>query len=144
MQLLMFGRLYRWFGFRAMIVSVPLLMTMGYAALAIFPGFAVLVGVMMIRRIGEYSITRPSRDMLYTVVTREERYKAKSLIDTFIYRGGDAVSASVHAMLKSVFGLGLVGIAWSGAAISAVWMGTAWFLGSRHLAARDAEVTPPA
>ena len=138
MQLFLFGRLYRWFGFRAMIVSVPLLMTLGYAALALFPGFAVLVGVMMIRRIGEYSITRPSRDTLYTVVTREERYKAKSLIDTFIYRGGDAVSASVHALLKSVFGLGLVGIAWSGAVVAAIWSATAWYLGSRHVAVRDA------
>jgi AAA family ATP:ADP antiporter len=61
MQLFLFGRLYRWLGFRALIVSVPLLMTLGFAALALFPGFGVLVAVMVVRRIGEYSIARPWR-----------------------------------------------------------------------------------
>ncbi len=133
MQLFVFGRLYRWFGFRALIVAVPLLMTLGYAALAAVPTFAVLVGVMMVRRIGEYSIARPARDTLYTVVSREEKYKAKSLIDTFVYRGGDATSASVHALLKSTFGLGVSGIAWCGAVIAAVWALVAWVLGTRHV-----------
>jgi AAA family ATP:ADP antiporter len=132
MQLFLFGRLFRWFGFRALIVSIPVLMTAGYAVLAMFPTFAVLVGVMMVRRIGEYSITRPSRDALYTVVSREEKYKAKSLIDTFIYRGGDATAASVHAFIKATFGLGVTGIAWCGAAITAVWAVVAWALGTRY------------
>jgi AAA family ATP:ADP antiporter len=134
MQLFVFGRLYRWFGFRALIVSVPVLMALGFATLALFPTFAVLVGVMVVRRVGEYSITRPSRDTLYTSVTREERYKAKSLIDTFVYRGGDATAASVHALVKSTFGLGLAGIAWCGAALAAVWAIVAWVLGTRHAA----------
>jgi len=131
MQLFVFGRLFRWFGFRALIVSVPLLMTLGYAALAAVPTFAVLIGVMMVRRIGEYSVARPARDTLYTVVSREEKYKAKSLIDTFVYRGGDATSASLHALLKSTFGLGVSGIAWCGAGIATVWALVAWALGSR-------------
>jgi len=128
-QLFLFGRLFRWFGFRALIASVPVAMTFGYAALALFPGFAVLVAVMMLRRIGEYSITRPARDTLYTVVSREEKYKAKSLIDTFVYRGGDATAASVHAVLSSGIGLGLVGVAWFGAAVSALWALVALRLG---------------
>src|SRR5262249_47680691 len=82
--------------------------------------------------VGEYAITRPSRDGLYTVVTREERYKAKSLIDTLIYRGGDATSASAHALIKSTFGLGLSGIAWCGALLAAIWAAVAWWLGTRH------------
>jgi AAA family ATP:ADP antiporter len=134
MQLFVFGRLYRWFGFRALIVSVPVLMALGFATLALFPTFAVLVGVMVVRRVGEYSITRPSRDTLYTSVTREERYKAKSLIDTFVYRGGDATAASVHALVKSTFALGLGGIAWCGAALAALWAIVAWVLGTRHAA----------
>jgi AAA family ATP:ADP antiporter len=72
-----------------------------------------------------------ARDTLYTVVSREEKYKAKSLIDTFVYRGGDATSASLHALLKSTFGLGVSGIAWCGAAIATVWALVAWALGSR-------------
>ena len=134
MQLFLFGRLYRWFGFRALIVTVPALMTVGFATLALFPTFAVLVAVMFVRRVGEYSLTRPSRDTLYTSVTREERYKAKSLIDTFIYRGGDATSASAHALVKSTFGLGLSGVAWCGALLAAVWAVVAWRLGTRHVA----------
>jgi AAA family ATP:ADP antiporter len=132
-QLFLFGRLYRWFGFRTLIVSIPLLMTAGYAVLASVPTFAVLVGVLMIRRIGEYSITRPSRDALFTVVSREEKYKAKSLIDTFVYRGGDATAASAHALLESAFGLGVSGIAWCGAVIAGVWAMVAWALGGRHV-----------
>jgi AAA family ATP:ADP antiporter len=134
LQLFLFGRLYRWLGLRPLIVSIPLLMTAGFAALALFPGFGVLVAVMVVRRIGEYSIARPSRDTLYTSVTREERYKAKSLIDTFVYRGGDATSATAHALLKSTFGLGLSGIAWCGAALAALWAVVAFVLGTRHQA----------
>jgi AAA family ATP:ADP antiporter len=135
-QLFLFGRLYRWLGFRALIVSIPLLMLLGFTVLALVPTFAVLIGVMMIRRIGEYSVTRPSRDTLYTVVTREEKYKAKSLIDTFVYRGGDATSASVHALVKGAFDLGLSGIAWCGAALAALWAVIAMRLGREHMARR--------
>ncbi|HET9693458.1 MAG TPA: MFS transporter [Steroidobacteraceae bacterium] len=135
-QLFLFGRLYRWLGFRALIALVPVAMTLGYVALALAPTFAVLIGVMVVRRVGEYSIARPSRDTLYTVVTREEKYKAKSLIDTFVYRGGDATSASLHALLKSTFGLGLVGIAWVGAGIAAAWALVALRLGTLHVSRR--------
>jgi AAA family ATP:ADP antiporter len=133
MQLFLFGRLYRWCGFRALIVSVPVLMALGFATLALFPTFAVLVVVMFVRRVGEYSIARPSRDTLYTSVTREERYKAKSLIDTFVYRGGDATAASAHALVKAAFGLGLSGAAWCGALLAVAWSVVAWRLGTRHL-----------
>ena len=139
-QLFLFGRLYRWFGFGALIVSIPLLMVLGFGMLALFPSFAVLVGVMMVRRIGEYSITRPSRDTLYTVVTREEKYKAKSLIDTFVYRGGDATSASAHALIKGAFDLGLSGVAWCGAALAAIWAVVALRLGREHMARRTGSV----
>jgi ATP:ADP antiporter, AAA family len=135
-QLFLFGRLYRWLGFRALIALVPVAMTLGYVALAVVPTFTVLIGVMVVRRVGEYAIARPSRDTLYTVVTREEKYKAKSLIDTFVYRGGDATSASLHALLKSTFGLGLVGIAWIGAGVAAVWALVAWRLGTLQVTRR--------
>jgi len=91
MQLLFFGRLFKWVGLRAMLVSVPVIMTAGYALVALAPGFMVLVVVYAMRRVGDYALTRPCRDALFTVVSREEKYKAKSLIDTFVYRGGDAL-----------------------------------------------------
>ena len=135
-QMFLFGRLYRWLGFRALITLVPVAMAFGYVALALAPTFAVLIGVMVVRRVGEYAIARPSRDTLYTVVSREEKYKAKSLIDTFVYRGGDATSASLHALLKSTFGLGLVGIAWVGAGIAALWALVAFRLGTLQVSRR--------
>jgi ATP:ADP antiporter, AAA family len=131
-QLFLFGRLYKWIGLRALLVSVPLIMTAGYAIFALLPTFAVLVGVLAVRRVGEYAITRPSRDSLYTVCTRAEKYKAKSLIDTFIYRGGDATSASLYQLLTGGLGLGPVGIGWVGAMVSAVWMLLALALGKSH------------
>jgi AAA family ATP:ADP antiporter len=131
-QLFVFGRLFKWKGLRPMLVSVPLLMTAGYAVFALVPTFAVLVGVYAVRRVGEYAITRPCRDSLYTVCTREEKYKAKSLIDTFIYRGGDATSASMYQVLTGVFGLGPAGVGWAGAGVSAIWLVIAFALGKSH------------
>ncbi|MGH8139460.1 MAG: NTP/NDP exchange transporter [Steroidobacteraceae bacterium] len=132
MQLFVFGRLYKWIGHTAMLVSVPLLMTAGYTLFALLPGFAVLVGVLAVRRVGEYAITRPCRDSLFTVCTREEKYKAKSLIDTFIYRGGDATSASVYKLLTGGLGLGPSGVGWVGACIAALWVLLALALGKSH------------
>lgn len=130
-QLFLFGRLQQAFGFRALIVSIPALMTLGYMAVGLFPVFAVVIGVMIVRRVGEYAITRPCRDTLFTTVTREEKYKAKSLIDTFVYRGGDATSGSAHKAL-SALGFETSGIGWAGAAIAAAWAGVAFTLGRRH------------
>ncbi len=128
-QLLLFGRLFKWVGHRALLVSVPVLMTAGYAIFALLPSFAVLVGVLAVRRVGEYAITRPCRDSLYTVCTREEKYKAKSLIDTFIYRGGDATSASMFQLLTGGLGLNASGVGWFGVFISALWTLLALALG---------------
>jgi ATP:ADP antiporter, AAA family len=129
MQLLLFGRLFRWVGLRAMLVSVPVIMTAGYALVALAPGFMVLVVVYAVRRVGDYALTRPCRDALFTVVSREEKYKAKSLIDTFVYRGGDALSGSLYKELTGSFGAGPAAIGWLGAAISALWSVLALALG---------------
>ena len=131
-QLFLFSRLFKWIGLRGLLVSVPLIMTAGYAIFALLPSFAILVVVFAVRRVGEYAITRPSRDSLYTVCTREEKYKAKSLIDTFIYRGGDATSASMYQLLTSGLGFGPAGVGWAGAFISAVWLVVALALGKSH------------
>jgi len=120
-QLLLFGRLFKWVGIRAMLAAVPLIMTAGYAIFALAPRFMVLVLVYAVRRVGDYALTRPCRDALFTVVTREQKYKAKSLIDTFVYRGGDATSGSLYQALTGPLGAGPAAIGAVGAAISAVW-----------------------
>jgi ATP:ADP antiporter, AAA family len=129
MQLLLFGRLFKWVGLRAMLVSVPVIMTAGYALVALAPRFMVLVVVYAVRRVGDYALTRPCRDALFTVVSREEKYKAKSLIDTFVYRGGDALSGSLYKELTGSFGAGPAAIGWLGAAIAALWSVLALALG---------------
>jgi AAA family ATP:ADP antiporter len=132
LQVLVFSRLYKLIGFKTLIIIVPLLMFFGYAAYAFMPTFVVVVGVMIVRRVGEYGIMRPCRDTLYTVVSREEKYKAKSLIDTFVYRGGDATSGSVHSFLTGVVGLTSSGIGWVGAGVSLAWAAIAFTLGKWH------------
>ena len=137
-QLLLFGRLFKWMGLKAVLVSVPLIMTAGYALFAAVPTFMVLVVVYAIRRVGDYALTRPCRDALFTVVTREEKYKAKSLIDTFVYRGGDALSGSLYKALTGA-GAGPAAIGWLGALISAVWAVLALALGRRQERASPAQ-----
>src|SRR5579864_1228416 len=141
MQFLLFSRLYRWFGMRAMLAFVPAMMTVGYAVYALAPAFMLLVVVYAVRRVADYAITRPCRDSLFTVVSREEKYQAKSLIDTFAYRGGDATSGSLHKLLVDGLGAGHSAVGWAGALISAVWTGLALALGRAQERAR--EETPP-
>jgi len=128
-QLFVFGRLFRWFGLTVMLVSVPVLMVIGYSLVALVPTFMPVVVLLAARRVGDYAISRPCRDSLYTVVTREEKYKAKSLIDTFVYRGGDATSAALYKTLTAGFGAGISAVFWCGAAISAIWALLAFSLG---------------
>jgi len=128
-QLLLFGRLFKWVGLRPMLAAVPLIMTAGYAILALAPRFMVVVLVYAVRRVGDYALTRPCRDALFTVVSREEKYKAKSLIDTFVYRGGDATSGSFYQALTGSLGAGPSAVGWVGAAISALWTVLALGLG---------------
>jgi AAA family ATP:ADP antiporter len=130
MQLLLFGRLFKWVGLRAILASVPVIMTAGYALFALAPRFMVLVVVYAVRRVGDYALTRPCRDALFTVVSREEKYKAKSLIDTFAYRGGDALSGSLYKGLTGSLGATAADIGWLGAGISALWTVLALALGS--------------
>lgn len=128
-QFLLFGRLFRWFGMRALLASVPLIMVAGYALFALAPFFMVLVVVYAVRRVSDYAITRPCRDSLFTVVSREEKYQAKSLIDTFAYRGGDALSGSLYRGLTHGLGASPTTIGWLGAGIAALWTVLALALG---------------
>ena len=129
MQFLLFSRLYRLFGMRVLLAAVPVLMMVGYAVFALVPTFMVLVVVYALRRVADYAITRPCRDSLFTVVTREEKYQAKSLIDTFAYRGGDALSGSLYKAFTAGLGAGPAAVGWLGAGIAAAWTVLALYLG---------------
>lgn len=130
-QFFLFSRILKWFGFTAAISLVPALLIIAFALFAAAPSLAVIVGAMMARRIGEYGITRPCRDMLFTVVAREEKYKAKNLIDTFVYRGGDALSASLYAGVVALASSEAAAAGAMGVALCLVWVGLAAWLASR-------------
>jgi AAA family ATP:ADP antiporter len=127
-QLFAVGHLTMRFGLTPVLLSVPVLMVTGFATLALLPALPVLIAVMVVRRVGQYAITRPCREMLFTVVDRETKYKAKNLIDTVIYRGGDAVSGSLHSGLVA-FGLATAGVALAGTGVAALAAVLALFLG---------------
>ncbi len=115
---------------------VPLLLGLGFMALALSPVLAVLVVVQVIRRAGNYAIMRPSREMLFVVLGREEKYKAKNFIDTTVYRGGDAVSAWIYTGLRSL-GLGLSAIAWLAVPLAGLWALLAFRLGREQASLAD-------
>lgn len=127
-QLFFTGRLVRWLGLPWTLALVPLLLALGFMALAVAPVLAVLAMVQIIRRAGNYAIMRPSREMLYVVLGQEEKYKAKNFIDTTVYRGGDAISAWIYTGLRSL-GLGLSGIAWIAVPLAGLWAFLAYRLG---------------
>ena len=125
-QFLLAGRIFTRIGMKGALCLVPFLTALGFGALWLWPTFAVLAVVQVARRGLHYAIDKPAREMLYIPLGPEERYKSKPFIDTFIYRGGDAVGVwlpSWTALLA--IPIGLLGIAtsaawiWSGARLAA-------------------------
>ena len=127
-QLFITGRIAQRLGVGALLVGVPLVMAFGFLWLALAPVFAVFVVVMVARRAGEYAFVRPGREMLYTVVPAEQKYKAKNFIDTVVYRGGDALSAWVKRALD-LLGEHPALAMFIGAGIALAWAGTGFALG---------------
>ena len=126
------GRLTTRFGMAATLGLIPVLMVGGWLIVAAIPLLVVLVGLQIARRAGNYAITRPGREMLFTQVDSEIRYKAKPVIDIVVYRGGDMVTAWLHTGLKESLSFGLPGIALLGALIAAVWAITGAYLGRQY------------
>jgi AAA family ATP:ADP antiporter len=131
LQLFVTGRLASRFGVGFTLALVPVLLLIGFIALGFAPVLGVLVAVQIVRRAGNYAIARPSREMLFSVLGREDKYKSKNFIDTVIYRGGDAVSGWFYAALTAV-GMGTGAIAWLAAPLALLWAVTGWRLGSRR------------
>jgi len=123
------GRIVGKVGMPVALALMPFLVGGGLLILAFAPVLTVLLALQVFRRCGNYGLTRPAREMLYTRVTREERFKAKPVIDIVVYRGGDAVSGTLFAFLTDGIGLGLAAVAVVGSAIAAAWGGTGLWLG---------------
>ena len=105
---------------------MPLLVGVGFVVLLFVPVAFVVLAFQVIRRVGNYAITRPARELLFHGTTVGERYRAKNFIDTVVYRGGDAIGGWLVALISSGAGL-LV----SGAVLAMVWAGCGFWLGRR-------------
>ena len=90
-----------------------------------------IIIVQVIRRAGNYAITRPGREMLFTLVDDETRFKSKPVIDTVVYRGGDVATAWFYTTIVKVFGLGMAGVAGVGAVFALIWAAVGITLGRR-------------
>jgi AAA family ATP:ADP antiporter len=123
------GRIVSKFGMPFTIALVPVLIAIGLLVIAASPLMAVVVGLQIVRRAGNYAVTRPAREMLFTRVDRETRFKAKPVIDIVAYRGGDTLMAWLFTGLTQGLGLGLAAVAIVGAGIAVLWALVGIYLG---------------
>jgi AAA family ATP:ADP antiporter len=130
-QLFVTGHLATRFGLPRLLAFLPALSLGGFAALAAVPAAAVLIAYQVLRRAATYGVTGPAREVLFTVLTREEKYKAKNVIDTVVSRGGDAASGWAFAWLTAL-GFGISGIAVVALPLAAAWIAVAVYLGRRE------------
>tara|TARA_B100001057_G_scaffold154475_2_gene154653 strand:+ start:26436 stop:27722 length:1287 start_codon:yes stop_codon:yes gene_type:complete len=120
------------FGMPATLALIPTIMILGWIVVAISPILLFLIGLQIIRRAGNYSITKPGREMLFTLVDNEARYKVKPVIDIVVYRGGDMLTAWFYTFLTATVGLGLSGISIIATIIASFWALTGLYLGNRY------------
>jgi ATP:ADP antiporter, AAA family len=130
-QLLITGRVAKKLGVTALLTIVPIMVMIGFFSLAVSGIFIVLATVMVLRRWGEYAFIRPGREMLWSRLDTETKYKAKNFIDVPVYRFADAVVAQIQDALK-VGGVGASAVALIGAGAAAIWAVNGWWLGRRH------------
>ena len=135
-QLFLTDRLLRGLGVAVTLTLLPALSMLGFLALGLKPTIAIIVLFQVLRRTGNFAVARPTREVLFTVVSREDKYKAKSLIDTMVYRTGDQMGAWSFALLSGV-GLHITGIALVAVPLSIAWLLNGFWLG-REQEARTA------
>jgi len=131
-QLFITSRVIQWIGYRATFMLIPIGITIGFGLMAAVPTLAVMIGVQVFRRAGDYSIMKPTREMLFSVVTREEKYKAKNFIDTAILRTGDTGGAWAYTGIKAM-GFATTSFAFISITLGLAWCATAYWLGNQFL-----------
>jgi AAA family ATP:ADP antiporter len=130
-QLFLTGRIASKLGVRALLTVVPIAMVAAFFMLAMFNVFGVIAAALILRRWGEYSFIRPGREMLFSTLDTETKYKAKNFIDVPVYRAADYVGAQAKTALDAV-GATPAGAALVGAGLAAAWAVNGWLLGRRH------------
>ena len=130
-QVFAFGALIRRMGTTFMLCSMPVVAVIGFTALAVAPGLTTLVALGIVRRAGEYAVSKPSRETLFNVLPPEQKYKAKNVIDTLVHRFGDTSSTWLFAGLKQL-GLTLQAMTWLAVPVAGAWLAAALWLGGQH------------
>jgi ATP:ADP antiporter, AAA family len=120
------------FGMGTTLTIVPILLGAGLLILAFAPIVTILLAIQFVRSVGSYSISRPAREMLFTEVDKETRFKAKPVIDVVVYRGGDVISGWFFTGLTEGLGLAFTAVGIVGAGIAAIWAGIGIYLGKLY------------
>ena len=129
-QLFLTGRIASRLGLSVLLAIVPVIMIFGFLSLAVVGTFDVLAVVFVLRRVGEYAFVRPGREILFSRVDNETKYKAKNVVDVPVYRASDAITAQVSRALEGG-ALGTSAVALIGAVVASVWAVNGWWLGKR-------------
>jgi AAA family ATP:ADP antiporter len=141
-QLFLTGWIASRFGLVVLLSMVPLAMVVAFSALAVWNTFAVLAVAIVLRRFGEYAFVRPGREILWSPLDKETKYKAKNFADVTVYRGADAAVAQLQTGVEGA-GFGPQTIALLGVVTAGVWAVNGWWLGRRHDAAAPAAAAAP-
>ncbi len=126
------GFVLRRLGVSVALVLLPTVYAVGFVGLAIHPTLSVLIVTVIAARAAGYGIAVPAREVLFTVVSREDKYKSKSFIDTVVLRGGDMASGQIFGSLRGGLGLGITAVNLYALPFVALWAATAWQLGRRQ------------
>jgi AAA family ATP:ADP antiporter len=141
-QTFLAAKLLKWAGVGVTLAVLPALSVIGFAALGFGPTLVLLVVFLTLRRATDFALARPARETLFTVISREDKYKAKNLIDTLVYRGGDQFGAWSTDLLRRA-GLGLAGVSLVAAPIAAIWLLVSLWLGRQQVRmASEAQPSP--
>lgn len=128
LQLTLSGQIIRRLGLPFALALLPVAMALGFIGLALYASFAVLILLEAANRAIQRGLTRPARETLFTVVDREEKYKAKAFIDTFVYRAGDVAGAQTEGVLGRL-GLALGGLVTVVVPLALMWAALGIWLG---------------
>jgi len=140
-QIFFTGRIVRRLGVALSLAALPLVCVLGFAAIGVTPSLMAIAVFQVLRRSSNYAVARPCREMLYTVIPRDAKYKAKNFIDIFVYRFGDQVGAWSYTALGAL-GLGAAAISLVAAPLAAVWLAIGLWLGRRHQTMVTAQPAP--
>jgi len=135
-QFLITSRLVRYFGMQRTLVLIPAILAGGFVILGSSMGLVLFAAVQVAQRALNYGVLGPAKEMLFTVVDRETKYKSKNFIDTAVYRGSDVAASWVFKGLSSS-GLSIAQMTWVYLPVMGLWTWGAWRLGGLYARMRE-------